>query len=351
MVGHVVKTLCPFEVIAGYVENWRAWDTSKYDSYTHLLYAFLTLDSAPNPGQPRDIGWNGQALYETMTLADVLDVMTLCDGCQPYENEYNWMRSKIVTLMDYCSQNGKKFVWAFGGWSDLKRTISDGQVDDVVAMLVELLETVGGDGIDFDWEHLSEYKDINPSLHAQQRVIVGKVIVALKDALVAKGMADKLITYTPRYNAFLSGGAYGSAPFKTDGEGSDVVEYVVANSAHGVDAIDYVHYMMYDINAQQGFPGAQEPYFVQEHYDAVIKSSLDYIPASKIVIGFEPGPQAYTGVWGGLQHDKDTIAYLRGRVGGVMFWAVNEVASGGPNGNGRTTGDNSNALADYAAGL
>lgn len=83
MVGHVVKTLCPFEVIAGYVENWRAWDTSKYDSYTHLLYAFLKLDSAPNPGQPRDIGWNGQALYETMTLADVLDVMTLCDGCQP----------------------------------------------------------------------------------------------------------------------------------------------------------------------------------------------------------------------------------------------------------------------------
>jgi hypothetical protein len=179
---------------------------------------------------------------------------------------------------------------------------------------------------------------------------VGKVIVALKDALVAKGM-DKLITYTPRYNAFLSGGAHGSASIRTDGEGIDVVEYVVANSAHGVDAIDYVHYIMYDINAKEGFSGASEDYFVQEQYDAVIKSSLDYIPASKIVIGFEPGPQAYTGVWGGLQHDKHTIAYLRGRVGGVMFWATNEVASGGPNGNGQTTGDNSNALADYAAGL
>ena len=41
------------------------------------------------------------------------------------------------------------------------------------------------------------------------------------------------------------------------------------NSPYGVDAISYVHYMMYDINAQEGFPGAPEQYFVQEHYDAV----------------------------------------------------------------------------------
>jgi len=32
----------------------------------------------------------------------------------------------------------------------IKRTIADDQVDTLVAMLVELLETVGGDGIDFD---------------------------------------------------------------------------------------------------------------------------------------------------------------------------------------------------------
>ena len=92
-------------------------------------------------------------------------------------------------------------------------------------MLVELLETVGGDGIDFDWEHLSEYKGIDDALHAQQRQIVGKVIVALKAALVANGMTDKLITYTPRYNAFIEGGAYNTNQFRTDGEGIDVVEY------------------------------------------------------------------------------------------------------------------------------
>ena len=111
-------------------------------------------------------------------------------------------------------------------------------------MLVELLETAGGDGIDFDWEHLSEYKDIDPGLHAQQRLIVGKVIVALKDALVEKGLGDRIISFTPRYNAFWDSGAYGSAQFRTDGEGIDVVGYVSENSPYGVDAIDYVHFMM-----------------------------------------------------------------------------------------------------------
>merc|ERR1712039_601273 len=114
--------------------------------------------------------------------------------------------------------------------------------------------------------------------------IVGKVIVALKDALVARGMADKLITYTPRYNAFIQGGAYNSNEFRTDGEGID--------------------------------------------------------------IGFESGPQAYTGVSGGVEHEKSIISYIMDRVGGVMFWAANEAAIAS---NGVTTGENSGTLAAYAA--
>ena len=106
-----------------------------------------------------------------------------------------------------------------------------------------------------------------------------------------------------------------------------------------------------DINAQEGFPGAPEEYFVQEHYAYVIDSLSKYIPPSKAVIGFEPGPQAYTGVSGGVEHEKAIISYINGKVGGIMFWAVNEGASGGPNGNGQTTGANSVALANYAAAL
>ena len=52
----------------------------------------------------------------------------------------------------------------------LKKTIADDQVDTLVAMLVELLETVGGDGIDFDWEHLSEYKGVDDCVEIKQCV-------------------------------------------------------------------------------------------------------------------------------------------------------------------------------------
>jgi len=134
----------------------------------------------------------------------------------------------------------------------------------------------------------------------------------------------------------------------TDGEAIDVTEYVVQNSAYGVDAIDFVHFMMYDMAAGRAFEDAPEDYFVQAHYDAVIAAATERLPASKLVFGFEPGDQAYTGVWAGLDNDKATIRELHGEVGGVMFWAMNDV---GPASNGATMGDNSVALADFAASL
>ena len=104
-----------------------------------------------------------------------------------------------------------------------------------------------------------------------------------------------------------------------------------------------------DINAQEGFKDAPEQYFVLEHYLSVIDSSLAYIPAEKIVMGFEPGPQAYTGVSGGIEHEKSIIAAIKDRVGGIMFWAANEAAVSSLNG--KTTGENSGTLAAYAADL
>ena len=86
-----------------------------------------------------------------------------------------------------------------------------------------------------------------------------------------------------------------------------------------------------------------------QHYNAVIDSSLAYIPAEKIVMGFEPGPQAYTGVSGGIEHEKSIIAAIKDRVGGIMFWAANEAAVSSLNG--KTTGENSGTLAAFAAGL
>ena len=61
------------------------------------------------------------------------------------------------------------------------------------------------------------------------------------------------------------------------------------------------------------------------------------------------GPQAYTGVSGGVEHEKSIIAAIKDRVGGIMFWAANEAAVSSLNG--KTTGENSGTLAAYAAGL
>ena len=147
-------------------------------------------------------------------------------------------------------------------------------------------------------------------------------------ALVAAGMGDKIISYTPRYNAFFptTGSDYGQKNLATDGEGIDVFDVLKAESEFGVDAVDYVHLMMYDIHSAEGFHDAPpEGFFSRDHYDAVVRSHLDYgIPAEKIVMGFEPGPQAYTGVWGGMAYDIMTITDMKDTwgIGGVMFWEV-----------------------------
>jgi hypothetical protein len=114
-------------------------------------------------------------------------------------------------------------------------------------------------------------------------------------------------------------------------------------------AIKYARVRADDINAQEGFKDAPEQYFVLQHYNAVIDSSFAYSPAEKIVMGFEPGPQAYTGVSGGIEHEKAIIAAIKDRVGGIMFWAANEAAVSSLNG--KTTGENSGTLAAFAAGL
>ena len=185
-------------------------------------------------------------------------------------------------------------------------------------------------------------------LRAQQRHIVGKTIKALRDALDADStISDKWILYTPRYNAFFpeSGSPYGNSPLNTDGEGIDVLE-----GLDSVDDLDFVHFMMYDLDARSAFGSATESYFVQAHYDAVIQSSIAAgVPTEKLIMGFEPGVQAYTGVWAGMTNDENTIRYLRSCTGGTMYWAANDAKV--LSGQSASVGDNCATLATFASGL
>ena len=83
-------------------------------------------------------------------------------------------------MMEACRQNGTKFIWSTGGWSDLTQTLRDDQIDTFVGKAVALLK-VGGDGIDFDWEHLSN----NPAQKLQQAKALATLMNRLRQQLDA----------------------------------------------------------------------------------------------------------------------------------------------------------------------
>merc|ERR1712232_1182236 len=302
--------------VGGYLENWVAYDG--YSNFNTVYYAFLTLDSAPNADNPNDKQWDGSAIYETMTLAPVLDVMNKTDP--EWKNPYEWQRSKIAEVMDYCSANGKTWMWAIGGWSDLERTISDEQIPTLVQQVVALLK-LGGDGVDFDWEHLSTSSDA--AVNSQQRSVLGKLVSALRKALNDNGMSSKHISYTTRWNCFWTSAdahKYSALTFASDGECLD--NFAAMSST---DDVSWVNLMMYDAAPKTAFTG--QTYFNETTYKTVLQRGAEVIDKKKIIMGFEPGHQATDGVWEGFDIDMSVISYMKEQAYGIMFWAVNEAAS------------------------
>jgi len=252
-----------------------------------------------------------------MTLAPVDDVMTKTDPV--YDNQYEWQREKVAKVMDDCAAAGQSFIWAIGGWSDLTQTITDAQIPVFVEKVVNLLK-IGGDGIDFDWEHLSTAPT---EMVPQQRAIVGKTIAALRVAFKDNGLSDKTISYTTRWNCFWQSQdahKYNAFEFASDGECLDTLKHVNSND------VDWINLMMYDAGPGTAFNGVQ--HFGFNEYKTVLELGSTVIDKSKIVMGFEPGNQAVAGIWEGFDIDFQVIDYMKqGGYGGIMFWAINEAAS------------------------
>ena len=57
-------------------------------------------------------------------------------------------------LIEAVHDSNGKFIWSIGGASDLTKTVRPSDIDDFVQKCLRLLR-IAGDGIDFDWEHLS----------------------------------------------------------------------------------------------------------------------------------------------------------------------------------------------------
>lgn len=222
----------------------------------------------------------------------------------------------------------------------MTETISDEQIPLFVDKCVNLLR-LSGDGIDFDWEHLSS----DPGIKNQQRSVLGKIIPALRQALNENGMPDKLIGYTTRFNAFWNDQTrpVGVTPFTSDGEGIDIATAMTQAGSSYNDSVNWVNIMMYDISPSDlGAVGALS----LEQYKMVLGFFSQYIQKNKIVMGFEPGGQVSGGVWEGMAVDKQVIDYIKANdYGGVMFWAINQPASPPST---EVTGQNAQELARYA---
>lgn len=341
------------KVIHGYWENWKAplnpGNGSKDDaSYycndianmTHVFYSFLTLDKTPNPDRPATKHWDGQAIYESMTADNVITVMTKTDPA--WENPDEWQRTKIAALIDATHNNQAKFIWSVGGWSDLTQTLQETQINTFVHKCTALLK-LAGDGINFDWEHLSD----DPSLAQSQRATMGKMMLALRQQLDKAGLVDKEIIYTTRFNAFMSNSkTYGFAGFNSDGEGLDISNIIQQNNSTLDQVISAVNIMAYDVPPSQ-MPNSKT--WTVDLYKTMLDTFSKHVNPAKVVLGFEPGGQAAGGVWEGMNVDKQTIDYIQANgYGGIMFWAVNQPALPPSTEN---TGKNAQALAQYAKGV
>lgn len=268
-----------------------------------MYYSFLTLDNKPN-STPNEKQWAGDALYDTETLLPIDTIMT----------GSGYQRTAIEDIMDQCQQQGKLFMWAFGGWSDLTLTISDEQIPTLVDKLVQLLG-FGGDGVDFDWEHLSASADV--AVLAQQRAVLGKTISALRHKLTEKKMGPKYISYTTRFNCFWNSTSRPNTikGFESDGECLDTISNMKAESD-----LDWINLMIYD--AGGAFVNTDVPYFTLDHFKAIAEAGSTVVDKSKIILGFEPGAQV--GVWEGFDIDFQVVDYAkRENLRGVMFWSMN----------------------------
>lgn len=337
--------------IGGYWENWNpaimpgkgmisdpAYYKNDLANLTHVYYSFLTLAKNPSPDSPPQEYWDGEGLYESMTAEDVMTVMTKTDPL--WNNPGEWQRKKIDALLRQTQNQGGKFIWAIGGWSDLTKTLKSTQIGNFTNRCVKLLQSVG-DGIDFDWEHLSA----SGGIVEEQRNNFADVLLSLRNGLDGAGLGDKEIIYTTRFNAFWdsSNRPAGYKAFNSDTEGLSIEKRLKEFGSSLRNVVNKVQIMMYDVPPSDlNAPGG----FTLLNYRNVLNAFEQYFDKHQIVMGFEPGYQAAGGKWEGMAVDQQVIDYIYDNgYGGIMFWAMNQPVIAPSL---EVTGENARLLAEYA---
>jgi hypothetical protein len=136
------------------------------------------------------------------------------------------------------------------------------------------------------------------------------------------------ISWTTRFNAWVPkknpyNYAYDPLPswalnstFETDNEGAKFYSNVS-------EMVDTVNIMAYDATG------------LKFDYETILYNyaTIGGLDLRKANIGFEPGEQAASGVWEGLEKDKNVTQYVKDHnIGGAMIWAVNPSPKTNPTG-------------------
>jgi len=342
-------------------------------NYTTVNYGFTFLTEDPNPEQ-NACGtcpvWDGKGIY----IANYNQWKSKA-AVVTSSNNLVYPNSGQVSISEACRlarmgpyNTPKRCSIALGGWSDWARMATENNAQKVAKLVGRMVLSTFADGIDLDFEHLTpfsgfsgddeftaftalikairkEFDDI-PSqfkgLATSRKEWLKEAYAKLPDWEKAEGQyfpaneqymqdiidnIDKnglpklVISWTTRFNAFLPednvwnyllpDSPVPSENFATDNEGTKFWNDVK-------DDVDKVNIMAYDAGSDAG------P--LKLNFTQILLNFVDGgVPSEKINIGFEPGTQAASGIWEGLEYDVGITKFVKdNNYGGSMIWAIND---------------------------
>jgi|ERR1712130_337 len=381
--------------VVGYWENWvdvKWWDNdipgnclmgcaipqalmSKIQSYSVVNYGFVLLTENPNPDQVNCTGtntcpeWDGKALYAAKSSKPGAVVLTPSTTVDTYTPALVSM-SEVCRLVRMGPHGPKRCKIVLGGWSDWARIGSTDKAQKIAKLVAKMVLLTFADGIDLDFEHLSEYSqkyvdEFEPfnalieaissefnKIKSQWVATANKRIASLLKAYnnlpawqkkkafyyptnmhyleqVAKnGPPEFEVSWTTRFNAFVDpndpyniydpDSPHPIVPFITDNEGAKI--WPKSSKYLGSANI-----MAYDAGSSAGA--------LKLNFKQILQNfkTIGGCDPSKVNMGFEPGNQYAGGQWEGLERDMNVTNYVvNNGYGGVMIWAINPNPSVAP---------------------
>lgn len=353
------------------------------EPYSTINYGFALLTAHPNASQvgcgsrgaqgPCPV-WDGENIYlADSSKADSIAVTgkTSWPGVTTITDVSAGILAvaDVVRLAKMHPSGAKRTKITLGGWSDYARLGSAANGVKAAKLMAKFVAYTFAQGVDIDMEHITPYAQMDDEFGAliafitQLRVEFKSVadnwsktanqrISALQSqSKGAKNAAQRNwytvninhlkevaalpaphleISWTTRFNAFVPSKDFperfnyllpdGGFPeddkalnFETDNEGT----FFWPQVAHIVDTVNI---MAYDEGQIGGKPFKLD-------FAAILDNFAKYgnVPAAKINLGFEPGPQAAGGKWEGKAVDVAATQEMVAKktAGGAALWAIN----------------------------